>query len=160
MRILGVDPGLGTTGYGAIQVEGGAFRLIEGGVVSTRRQDPLEKKLSTLHRGFSQVIDTCHPEIVVLEDLYSHTRHPRTAILMGHARGVLLAICSEKKLPVVNVPAKKVKRAIAGNGNATKLQIQEMVKTLLHLKSPFCPADVFDALAVAMSYVYLKDRHR
>ena len=156
MRILGVDPGLGTTGYGAIRADGSSFRLIEGGVVSTRRTDPLEKKLLTLRQGFRQVVQSCRPEVVVLEDLYSHTQHPQTAILMGHARGVLLSVCSEKHLPVVNFPAKRVKKAIVGNGNATKTQIQEMVKHLLHLKQISCPLDVFDALALAMSYVYLK----
>ena len=158
MRILGVDPGLGTTGYGAIQAEGHAFRLIEGGVVSTRRKDPLERKLSTLRQGFRQVIKSCRPEVVILEEIFSHIRHPRTAIIMGHARGVLLSVCSEEKLPVVNFAAKRVKKAITGNGNATKMQIQEMVTSLLCLKPSTCPADVFDALALAMSYMYLKDR--
>lgn len=156
MRILGVDPGLGTTGYGAVRAEGNRFQLIEGGVVSTHRSDPLEKKLLTLRKGFEQVIESCRPEIVILEELYSHAQHPRTAILMGHARGVLLSVCSDKALPVVHFPAKRVKKAIVGNGNATKAQIQEMVKTLLRLKQTPCPADVFDALALAMSYIYLK----
>lgn len=156
MRILGVDPGLGTTGYGAVRAEGNSFKLIEGGVVSTRRTDPLEKKLMTLRRGFDQVVESCRPEVVILEELYSHAQHPRTAILMGHARGVLLSVCSERDLPVVHFPAKRVKKAIVGNGNATKAQIQEMVKNLLHLKQIPCPVDVFDALALAMSYVYLK----
>ena len=160
MRILGVDPGLGTTGYGAIRADGSSFRLIEGGVVSTRRADPLEKKLLTLRRGFDQVIKSCRPEVVILEDLYSHARHPQTAILMGHARGVLLSVCSERHLPVFNVPAKRVKKAIIGNGNATKAQIQEMVKHLLRLNQTPCPVDVFDALALAMSYVYLKGGER
>ncbi|MFH1858077.1 MAG: crossover junction endodeoxyribonuclease RuvC [Candidatus Omnitrophota bacterium] len=159
MRILGVDPGLGTTGYGAIRTEGNCFSLIEGGVVSTRRQDPLEKKLLTLRRGFREVVQKCRPEVVILEDLYSHLQHPQTAILMGHARGVLLSVCSEKKLPVVSFSAKRVKKAVVGNGSATKAQIQAMVKTLLHLKENFsCPADVFDALALAMSYVYLRGK--
>ncbi len=157
MRILGVDPGLGTTGYGAIQVEGKLFRLIEGGVVATRRSDPLEKRLKTLQQGFHQVIENCNPEVVILEELFSHIEHPRTAILMAHARGVLLSVCSEKTLPVVHFSAKKVKKAIVGNGNATKAQIQQMVTALLHLKKTSCPVDVFDALALAMSYVYLKE---
>ena len=157
MRILGVDPGLGTTGYGAIRAEGKQFHLIEGGVVTTRRSDLLETRLKTLRQGFHQVIESCTPEVVIVEELFSHIEHPRTAILMGHARGVLLSVCSEKTLPVVHFPAKKVKKAIVGNGNATKAQIQHMVKTLLHLKETSCSVDVFDALALAMSYVYLKE---
>ena len=160
MRILGVDPGLGTTGYGAISADGRSFRLIEGGIVATRRKDSLEKKLLTLRRGFGEVIQKCRPEVVILEDLYSHTQHPRTAILMGHARGVLLSVCSEKQLPVVHFPAKRVKKAITGNGNATKTQVQEMVTMLLRLKQTSCPVDVFDALALAMSYIYLGNGSR
>ena len=155
MRILGVDPGIESTGYGAIQAEGRSFRLIEAGVVSTPKNKPLEERLERLRRGLRQVLESCRPEIVIVEGLYSHTQHPRTAILMGHARGVLLAACSEMKLSVVDFPAKRVKKAITGNGNATKGQIQEMVKMLLRLKETPCPTDVFDALALAMSYVYL-----
>lgn len=158
MRILGVDPGLTTTGYGAIQVDGAhSFRLVEGGVVSTSRKDPLEKKLSTLRKGFHRVVQSVRPEVVIFEEIFSHTQHPRTSILMGHARGVLLSVCSERKLPVVHFPAKRVKKAIAGNGSASKTQIQEMVKMLLRLKqNTSCSSDVFDALALAMSYIYLK----
>ncbi len=160
MRILGVDPGLGTTGYGAITAEGRSFRLIEGGILSTRRQDPLEERLNTLRRGLKEVIDHCRPEVVILEELYAHARHPRTAILMGHARGVLLSVCSEEKLPVVHFPAKRVKQAITGNGNATKTQMQGMVQSLLRLKETSQKTDVFDALALAMSYIYLKGNVR
>jgi len=156
MRILGVDPGLGTTGYGAIQAENDRFKLIEGGIVATRQKDSLAERLSTLRQGFREVVEQCKPEVVIVEELYSHTRHPRTAILMGHARGVLLSVCSEKRLPVVDFPAKRVKKAITGNGNATKAQVQEMVKSLLRLKEKSCPEDVFDALALAMSFIYLK----
>ncbi|MBI4436809.1 MAG: crossover junction endodeoxyribonuclease RuvC [Candidatus Omnitrophica bacterium] len=158
MRILGVDPGIQSTGYGAIQTEGKSFRLIEAGVVSTPRNKPLAERLERLRRGLRQVLENCQPEIVIVEELYSHAQHPRTAILMGHARGVLLSACSEKKLPVVDFPAKRVKKAITGNGNATKGQMQEMVKMLLRLKETSCPTDVFDALALAMSYVYLGNR--
>lgn len=160
MRILGVDPGLGTTGYGAICSDGRSFQLIEGGIVSTRRNDPLEKKLGTLQRGFRQVLESCRPEVVILEELYSHIQHPRTAILMGHARGVLLSVCSEKGLPIVHFPAKRVKKAVTGNGNASKGQIKEMVKVLLHLKENSSPSDVFDALALAISFIYLENRNR
>ena len=156
MRILGVDPGIGITGYGAIRAEGRSFELIEAGVVTTPQRVPLEERLSRLRKGFRQILEKCRPEVVIVEGLYSHAKHPRTAILMGHARGVLLSACAEKKLPVVDLPAKRVKKAVTGNGNATKAQIQEMVKMLLHLKKTPFPIDVSDALALAMSYVYLE----
>ncbi len=158
MRILGVDPGIGTTGYGVVESDGHAFRLIEAGVVTTPRKGLLEVKLSMIRRGLDQVIEKCRPEVAVVEEVYSHALHPRTSILIGHARGVVLSTCSERDLSVIDLPAKRVKKAITGNGNATKDQVQNMVSMILRLKKISCPYDVSDALALAMSYVYLKEK--
>ncbi len=152
MRILGVDPGLDTTGYGCVAVEGGAPRLIEGGVVRSASRDPLERRLLELYRGIVGVYRDLAPDAVAVEDLYAHYAHPRTAILMGHARGVLLLAAAEQGIPTASYAATRIKKAVTGNGRASKAQVQAMVQRALHLSALPEPADVADAMAVALCH--------
>jgi len=154
VRVLGVDPGLDTTGYGCIDTaERGAPSLVEGGVVRSDSSLPLAGRLRDLYLGLAEVCDDLRPDIVCVEELYAHYGHPRTAILMGHARGVLFLAAAQRDIPVVSYGATRVKKALTGHGRATKEQMQAMVQSALSLSAPPQPADVADAIAVALCHV-------
>ncbi|MBU0606249.1 MAG: crossover junction endodeoxyribonuclease RuvC [Armatimonadetes bacterium] len=152
MRILGVDPGLQITGYGLIEAEGAAVRLVEGGVVRPDAGLTLERRLFMLHENISNVMAEFQPDSVVVEELYAKYAHPRTAILMGHARGTILLAAAQRGIPFCGYEASLVKRSLTGNGRATKTQVAHMVCHLLGLKEPPTPEDVTDALALALCH--------
>lgn len=152
MRILGVDTSLQCTGYGLIEHEAGRLVLLEGGVVRTEATAALEQRLVTLAEAMEGVLGEYDPDCVVVEELYSSYAHPRTAILMGHARGTVLLAAGRRGVPVVGYPPARVKRALTGNGQATKAQVARMVCQLLGLATPPTPDDVTDALALALCH--------
>jgi crossover junction endodeoxyribonuclease RuvC len=157
--ILGIDPGLGITGYGVLESTNGSPRLVEAGVIrSTERTDDLPARLAEIHRGVTDVIATLKPAAMALEQLYSHIAHPRTSILMGHARGVICLAAAEAGIPVVHYSATQIKRILTGNGRAPKSQVQRAIEKELHLDRPPEPPDVADALAVALCHYYLGQR--
>ena len=151
MRILGVDPGLRITGYGIIDTDGGRARLVEGGVIRGGEGN-LEVRLQTIHDGLRAVMTEFEPTTAVVESLYSQYEHPRTAILMGHARGVIFLAAAECAIPVAEYPASLVKRSLTGQGRAAKAQVGAMVARLLGLDQAPEPADVTDALALALCH--------
>ncbi|MDP8293178.1 MAG: crossover junction endodeoxyribonuclease RuvC [Candidatus Orphnella occulta] len=160
MKILGIDPGLDTTGYGLIDDKKGVVSVIEAGVLKTSCKDPLSVRIKTIYYQLVDIIDAHKPDVCIIEQLYSHYKHPMTAILMGHARGVILFCCSQGNVEVVEYPAKTPKRAITGNGNASKSQVQRVVNNILNLKDSDRPLDVTDALALCLTYVYhAKNKH-
>jgi crossover junction endodeoxyribonuclease RuvC len=150
VRILGIDPGLNVTGYGLLEADPRTLRIVEGGVVRTDARDPLEVRLAAIHRGIAQVIGEGAPDLVVVEELYSKYGHPKTAILMGHARGVVYLAAAAAGVPVESYTASQVKKSITGNGSATKEQMQRMICRVLNLAKPPKPSDVADALALAI----------
>ncbi len=152
MRVLGVDPGLQTTGYGLLAVRGARVRVAEAGVVRTDGRQPLAERLRRLHDLAAEVIRELAPDAIVVEDLYSHYRHPVTAILMGHARGVIFLAAAEAGVPVVSYGATRVRKSLTGEGHASKQQVQRMVQSALGLKKLPHPPDVADALAVALCH--------
>lgn len=153
MKILGIDPGLNTTGYGVVRVSGRNVLLLEGGVIRTGSpDDPLEARLSRLYDGMMGVLDQYTPEALALEDLYSHYKHPSTAILMGHARGVICLAASKKGIPVCSYAATQIKACLTGSGRASKEQMQRAIQARLKLKTIPTPHDVADALAVAVCH--------
>ena len=154
MRVLGVDPGLNCTGWAVVALDGYRPRVIEAGVIRTRAAETPERRLREIHRGLTEVIQTLAPEVAVVEALYAHYRHPRTAILMGHARGVIFLAAAERDLPVKSYSATRIKKALTGNGLATKVQVQRTVQITLGLKNLPEPADVADALAVALCHAH------
>ncbi|HZO94615.1 MAG TPA: crossover junction endodeoxyribonuclease RuvC [Candidatus Baltobacteraceae bacterium] len=151
-RILGVDPGLRTTGYGVIEVRAGALRLVEGGVLQPRPELPLEQRLVQLHDGIVDVLRATRPQCMVVEELWTAYGHPQTAVLMGHARGVLALAAGAGGVPVEHLAHTVVKRALAGSGAARKAQVKAMVVQLLGLAAPPEPDDVSDALALAIAF--------
>ncbi len=156
MRILGVDPGLGITGYGIIEAEAGGFRLLEAGVIKNSSRQSLTQRLSRLYRGLQSIIRQYQPDALILEQLYSHYKHQMTAIAMGHARGVIALTAGESpRIRLVDYSAKRVKKALTGNGNASKMQVQRTVQSVLKLKTLPSPADVGDSMALALAHVYM-----
>ncbi|HMP18049.1 MAG TPA: crossover junction endodeoxyribonuclease RuvC [Gemmatales bacterium] len=152
-RLLGIDPGLQITGFAVIRITQEGPALVEAGVL--RGGDgPLEIRLKTLHQGLLEVIDQYHPRAMAVEQLYAHYKHPRTAIIMGHARGAMLLAASLRDLPTYSYSATQVKKLITGAGRASKEQMQLTVAQEMGLASPPEPSDVADALAVALCHYY------
>jgi len=155
MRILGIDPGLNTTGYGVLEFVGRQPKLIEAGVVRGKAGASLAYRVQEIHEGVTDVITTLKPEVLAIEELYSHYDRPTTAILMGHARGVIVLAASQAGMEVVNYPATQIKKTITGNGHAAKWQMQEAIRRELNLPSTPEPPDVADALAIALCHCYI-----
>ncbi len=154
--ILGIDPGLNTTGYGVIECTGSTMRLVEAGVVRTRAKGTIESRLAELHEGITEVITAHQPERMAIEQLFSHYERVRTAILMGHARGVIVLAAGQAKVAVTSYEPTRVKKTLTGNGRAAKPQMQLAVKLQLKLNEVPEPHDVADALAVAICSHYLE----
>lgn len=154
-RILGVDPGLNTSGYAVIESVNGATRLCEAGVVRTRAAASVECRLDEIHAGIREVIQSHRPDQMAIEQLFSHYQRPRTAILMGHARGVICLTAGQAGIPVAHYEPTRVKKLLTGNGRAAKGQMQLAVKLQLGLAQLPEPADVADAMAVALCGHYL-----
>ena len=150
MRILGIDPGLQVCGYACLDASSGEENLIEAGVVRTIRGESLEEKLNRIAEDIATLLKGFGPDVVAVEQLYSHYAHPRTAILIGHARGVILQRCAEAGVPVKSFGATRIKKSLTGNGRASKEQVQRAIRTLLALRDLPEPSDVADAIAAAL----------
>ncbi len=156
MRILGIDPGLNTTGYGVVELAAdGRLRLCEAGVVRGTLRDSLTARVEQIHRGVTDVVSSLKPDVMAIEQLYSHYKRPKTAILMGHARGVICLAAAQAKVPVMHYAATQIKKILTGSGRAPKLQMQQAIQRELSLSQLPEPADVADALATALCHYYL-----
>ncbi|MDX1965409.1 MAG: crossover junction endodeoxyribonuclease RuvC [Pirellulales bacterium] len=155
MLILGIDPGLNTTGYGLLRLGGREPELVEAGIIrpgSAEREFAL--RLQELHAGIAEILAQHQPVALALEQLYSHYEHPRTSILMGHARGVICLAGAQAGIPVIAYSATQIKKTLTGNGRAPKTQMQLAIQRELRLPALPEPADVADALAIALCHAY------
>jgi len=152
MRVLGIDPGLRVTGYGLLEVNGVRAQVVEAGVVRSEDKAPLADRIRKIYLAVKDIVRELEPDAIIVEELYSHYGHPTTAILMGHARGVMLLAAAEAGVPVVTYGATRIKKALTGNGRASKEQVQRMIQSTLRLKALPQPADVADALAIALCH--------
>jgi crossover junction endodeoxyribonuclease RuvC len=150
MRILGIDPGLRLTGYGVIEYHALRPRLIDGGVIRLDVKASLADRLVELAGELEEILEEHRPDICAVEQLYSHYAHPRTAILMGHARGVILLVARRRGVRFEEYAANRVKQSLTGHGHASKLQMQLAIQSKWNLPKPPEPPDVADALAVAL----------
>ena len=148
---MGVDPGLVATGFGVLETGAGGVAVRDAGVISTTAGQPLEARLNALHRAIHRIIEAHGPELLVVEDLYTEYKFPRTAVLMGHARGVIYLAARQLGVGVIALSPAEVKRAMTGNGAAGKAQMQRAVQTVLGLKDLPRPSHVADALGLAAS---------
>jgi crossover junction endodeoxyribonuclease RuvC len=150
MRILGIDPGLRVCGYACLETGGPQETMLEAGFLKTSEGLPLATRLNEIATDLQTLLDRLHPDIVAVEELYSHYAHPRTAILMGHARGVILQKCAAAHIEVRNFSATRIKKSITGNGRASKEQMQRTMQSILGLAELPKPPDVADAMAAAL----------
>ena len=152
MRILGIDPGLNTTGYGVLDIVDGRPRLVEAGIMRGKTRGSLPARTKEIYTGVADVIASLKPDVLALEKLYSHYDRPTTAILMGHARGVICLAAAQADIGVEDYAATQVKKTLTGNGRAPKEQMQRAIQLELGLSTLPEPADVADALAIAFCH--------
>jgi crossover junction endodeoxyribonuclease RuvC len=155
MIILGIDPALTITGYGAIDLKQNKLFLVEAGVITTSSGHKITERLDKIYCAVKELILDTRPSVMVLEKLYAHYRHPTTAYILGQARGVICLACAEANIPLAEYAATRVKKAILGRGSASKSQIQKMVANILNLNSLPRYSDVTDALALAIAHSYI-----
>ena len=148
--VCGIDPGLALTGYAVLRANGNQQSVVDAGVCRFDQALPLAERLTDVERDVSSVLTEHRPDLVAVEELYAHYKHPRTAILMGHARGVILLAASKLGIEVRSYQATRIKRYLTGNGRATKMQMQRAIQATLGLPDLPEPADVADALAIAL----------
>ena len=154
MRVFGIDPGSQRTGYGCIDTDGRRHRLVLCGAVRSTDFDSFPDRLAAIYRELADVIVRCRPDCVAIENLF-HAANVRSALKLGHARGVAMLAAVQAGLPVVEYTPAEVKRAVVGYGRAEKTQVQQMVKLLLGLDRAPEPHDAADALAVAICHLHL-----
>ncbi|MFA6995357.1 MAG: crossover junction endodeoxyribonuclease RuvC [Patescibacteria group bacterium] len=150
--ILGIDPGIADTGYGVIKVEGAKITCLTYGSIQTAAKDDLITRLEILHQKLDKIIKKYKPDIAAIEQLFFN-KNVRTALIVGQARGVVLLTLKQNKLSVFDVTPSQVKQAVVAYGQASKAQVQKMVKLILNLRELPRPDDAADALAVAICAV-------
>jgi len=150
MRILGIDPGLQITGYGVIDYSPDRPRLIDAGVIRLNSKTPISERLVELEAELDGLFDEHKPDVCAVEQLYSHYAHPRTAILMGHARGVILLCAARRGVACEQFAANRIKQSLTGHGHASKTQMQRAIQAQWNLPELPEPPDVADALAIAL----------
>ncbi len=150
MLVLGVDPGLRRTGYALLRGRADGVELVDSGLIRTDEGAPLSRRLQTIYRGLREVLQRHRPGQVAVEDLYTARSSPRTAILMGHVRGVVCLAAAEADVEVTALPPAAVKQAVAGFGGASKAQVQAAVGRLLRRAAP-ADSHVADAVAISLT---------
>jgi len=153
VKVFGIDPGSDRTGYGCVETDGSRHRVLLQGVVSTPAAATFPEKLLTIHRELSALIGRFRPDTVAIENLFYST-NVRSALKLGHARGVAMLAAVEAGVAVAEYTPAEIKRAVVGYGRAEKHQVQHMVKLILGLAEPPSPHDAADALAVAICHVH------
>jgi crossover junction endodeoxyribonuclease RuvC len=153
VRIFGIDPGSDRTGYGCVETDGSRRRVIACGVITNPAAAPFPEKLLRIHSRLALLLADCRPDSVAIENLF-HAANVRSALKLGHARGVAMLAAVEAGVPVVEYTPAEIKRAVVGYGRAEKQQVQAMVKVILGLASPPEPHDAADALAVAICHLH------
>lgn len=158
MRIIGIDPGSRTTGYGIVEFSGSRLSFVSCGTIRTASGQPLPERLKIIHQGLTEVIDTHRPTIAAVEEVFV-AANPRSALILGHARGVAILAAIEHDLSIFEYSPREIKRAVVGYGQAAKEQVQQMIMVLLGLTS--APSkDAADALAVAVCHAHLPANFR
>ncbi len=153
MRVLGIDPGSLITGFGVVEQEANRLQALAWGAVRTSAKQALPERLKRIYAGLAEPLEAWQPDAVSVERVF-FADNAKTALTLGHARGVALLAAAHAGLPLVEYSALEIKMAVVGYGRAAKSQVQHMVKLLLHLEAPPQPADAADALAAAICHVH------
>ena len=157
MRILGIDPGFKATGYGCIKVDHRSVTLIETGTVEPKQKDLIQNRIQKIYSILGDLIDEHNPQVLVLEKLYAHHAHPVTASKLGHVRGVICLLCAQKNIELAEYSVKRIRKALTGNGNATKVQTKRVVANLLKIDESKLTLDASDALALSLGYIRMQN---
>ena len=155
--VVGIDPGLRATGYGFIDLQGNKVSLIDTGTIEPRQKDPVSLRLERIYCTLDLLLSKHRPQVMVLEKLYAHHQHPTTATILGHARGVICLLAAQHKIGLIEQSVKRIRKAVTGNGNASKQQTQRMVGQILKIDAASLALDASDALALAIGYCSLKE---
>ena len=152
-RVMGIDPGLKATGYGVVgYAPDGRPQAVEAGSIEPKAGASLAERLLKIHGHLADILERQKPDVVVLEKLCAHQAHPMTAVVMGHARGVICLVCAQKAVAVVEESPKRIRKALSGNGNASKEQTRRVVASFLKIDPAKLTLDTSDALALALGY--------
>ncbi|MCX5681150.1 MAG: crossover junction endodeoxyribonuclease RuvC [Candidatus Omnitrophica bacterium] len=160
MKVLGVDPGSHVTGYGLIESVNRKIKLIEAGIIKVKDKEGIQYRIQKIYHNLTDVVDTHKPDVLVLEKLYTHSQYPTTASILGHVRGVICLLCAEKNIILAEHSVKRIRKAVTGNGAATKEQAQRMVAHILGIDPERLTMDASDALALALGYLNLNPDKR
>ena len=158
-RVLGIDPGLQVTGYAVLEARPRGPHVLEAGIIRTaerRAPTDMARRVLSLYDGIVEVLEQFRPGVMVVEQLFAHYDHPRTAILMAHARGVIFLAGGQRNLPVLSYNATRIKKTITGSGRASKEQVQHAIRRELGLARLPEPPNVADALAAALCHYYVQ----
>ncbi len=153
MKVFGIDPGSARTGYGCVQSDGTRHRLIVSGAITISPSRPFPEKLKVIHAELAALLAQYRPDCVAIENLF-HAVNARSALKLGHARGVAMLAAVEAGVPIVEYTPAEVKQAVVGYGRAEKGQVQSMIQLLLGLTDPPAPFDAADALAIAVCHLH------
>ena len=153
MRVFGIDPGSVRTGYGCVDTDGRRHRLVMCGAIAVPARAPFAERLHLIHTGLAELLADCRPDSVAIENLF-HANNVRSALKLGHARGVAMLAAVEAGVTLFEYTPAEIKRAVVGYGRAEKPQVQQMVKLLLGMAAAPSPHDAADALAVAICHVH------
>ncbi len=151
MRILGIDPGYATIGFGVVDAQRGSFRLLQYGTITTSADLPFAQRLSVIYDDMNRLLDAVEPDAMAIEELF-WGHNVTTGIGVSHGRGVILLSAAQRQLPIHEYTPMQIKQAVVGYGNATKLQVMDMTKRLLHMEKVARPDDAADAIAVALCH--------
>ena len=152
MRVLGVDPGLGITGFSIMDTKRNQTHLSAYGTIKPKPKDSLPKRLNYLFEEMNKILDQFSPDVMAIEDAF-YSKNVKSAMTLGHARGSLILAAAQADIPVHEFAPRKVKMSVCGNGAASKEQVSYMVTQILKLKEPPKPLDVSDAMAVGLCYI-------
>ena len=152
MLVLGIDPGLVTTGYGLIQVKNNSSSIIDYGTISPKQSDSLSQRLNTIYEDVSYIINKYKPNIMAIEEVF-YGKNVKSALRLGHARGVSMVCASKNNISVYEYSARKVKQSITGNGAAHKSQVQFMIIKEFNLGNVKFSTDASDAIAIALCHI-------
>ena len=159
MRVLGIDPGSVRTGFGVVEEQATGLQALTWGAVHTNARQSLATRLKRIYDGLSEALSTWKPDVVAIEQVFL-AENPKTALILGHARGVAILAAANVALPLVEYSALEIKMALVGYGRAAKPQVQHMVQTLLRLHTAPQPFDASDALAAAICHLHTQGFQR
>jgi len=151
MRILGIDPGYATIGFGIVDADRGNYHLLQYGTITTSPEQSFEQRLLTIYQDMNQLIETVRPDVMAIEELF-WGHNVTTGIGVSHGRGVILLTAAQQNLPICEYTPMQIKLAVVGYGNATKLQVMDMTRRLLKMEKVARPDDAADAIAVALCH--------